>query len=480
MFHQKNKTDMKKIIAALLLTVTCLTASAQQNFRSGYFLDGFTYKYKLNPAFGSDRSFLSVPSVGYFSAGVETGLSLASFVYPTADGGLTTFMSPSVSHEQVMKGFSEMNPINANVDMDIFSLGICSDKSFNSIDLSFKTDVRANIPGSLFSWVKETQDMLDMSNLGFNSDARLELAYGHSRKIGENIRVGARFKFLIGMAKAHYTMDKLSLNMTGEKWRVETLGSGYMAAPIGLVTEGADRRITGFDIPEDPNIIIDDLFSSKNYGFAMDLGFSMDLLKYITVSASVIDLGSIKWKSAYKLGSPEDPWEYSGFTGIGSEESVDINEQFSQLGDEILEVIYPRVMDSEVAFKDKLSMTANVGVEVRMPFWERMSVGLLGTTRVDGPYSWTEGRASLNIALLRFFSVTGSFAHSTFGESLGAAVNFHPAGINLFIGMDSFKPFMNMTPQLVPIDSFSTNFCFGLNLSIGRNHDRYARGSSEQ
>ena len=44
--------------------------SAQQNnTRTAYFLDNHTYGYKFNPAFHSDRNFVSIPVLGNISLG---------------------------------------------------------------------------------------------------------------------------------------------------------------------------------------------------------------------------------------------------------------------------------------------------------------------------------------------------------------------------------------------------------------------------
>lgn len=466
---------MKRIFSALLVLFMTIPVLAQHNHRTGYFLDGYTYKYKINPAFGSDRGYFAIPVAGFSSLAVESPLQLSSLLYPTGnDGELVTFMSPSVSAQDVMSGVNKMNPVNINADISVLSFGFNTRKSFHTLDLSLKADVRANVPGALFSWVKETAEVLDMSKLGVNADTRLELSYGYSRSIiFDKARFGVRVKLLAGLAKANYSMDKLKLTATQDAWNVESAGNGYFAAPLPLITEGSDRRISGIDIP-DYNVILEKMISDRNIGAAIDLGFTIDLVKYLTVSASITDLGFMSWNNTDILGSPDQPWTYDGFEGIGNEE-MDMGEEFGVLGEELLDLVYPRVISEGVRKLEMLSMTAHLGVEFRMPFWQRLSVGALGSARIDGPYSWYEGRASINCALARFFSFSGSYAYSNFGESYGAALNFHPNGLNLFVGIDSFKPLLNVTRQYVSIDSFNTNLSFGLDIAFGKYRGRYPK-----
>ena len=128
-------------------------------------------------------------------------------------------------------------------------------------------------------------------------------------------------------------------------------------------------------------------------------------------------------------------------------------------------------------FIDKLSLTSHIGVEARIPSYQNLSFGLLGTYRFDGPYSWWEARASINFTPIRWFSITGNYAHSTYGGSYGAAFNLYLGGLNLFAGVDSFKPFLNMTPQYIPIDSMNTNLALGLNIAFGKYHGRFPKKS---
>jgi hypothetical protein len=267
-------------------------------------------------------------------------------------------------------------------------------------------------------------------------------------------------------------MDKLTLSTTGDKWRAEAEGNGYFAAPgIGIKTDNG--VVNGFDLPGDYQEIIDAALAARNFGAAVDLGVSFDILKYLTISASVTDLGFINWTGT-RLGSNQEAIEYTGVENLG-EDGVDIGKQFEALGKDLLNLISPRVQAENEQLKDMLSMTTHLGLEFRIPFWQRLSVGALGTYRFDGPYSWWEARGSVNLALFRWLSFSGNHAWSTFGDSYGAALNFHPNGLNLFVGVDSFKPALNVTPQYIPIDSFNTTVAVGLNLAFGKYHCRYPK-----
>ena len=462
---------MKRIFCIVLAALALgFSATAQHNFRTGYFLDGYAYKHKLNPAFGNDRGYFAIPVAGFATAGVESNLSLSTLLYPTEDGGFTTFLSPTVSAADFMSKIQNDNPLNINADLSVFSLGFNAGKSFNTIDLSLKADARASVPGALFSWAKQYGNHLDLSSLNVNANARLELSYGYSRSIGEKVRFGFKLKFLAGLARAEYNMDDFILDVNGDKLLANVHGTGHFTAPgMTLMTE--DGIVNALNIP-DYTTIIDAALASRNLGGAIDLGISVDLLKWLTVSASVTDLGFINWTGT-GLSSNVNSVEYAA-SDFYVDPDGDALAQLKSLGEELVDMASMRVTGEEKLLED-LSMTTHVGIELRMPFWQRLSVGALGTYRFDGPHSWWEARGSVNLALFRWFSLSGNYAYSTYGESYGAAINFHPKGINLFVGVDSFAPALNMTPQYIPDASLNTNVAVGLNIAFGKYHGRFPR-----
>ena len=470
---------MKKIFYSVLLALAfCATASAQHNLRTGYVLDGYIYKHKLNPAFASDRGYFAIPVAGYVSAGVESNLAVSTFLTPDGNGNLMTFLNPSVSTEDFLSGIADNNPLNVNVDIPVLSFGFHAGKSFNTLDLSLKTDVRTNIPGSMFSWAKQYGDTFDMSNFGLNADARLELAYGYSRQFGEKFRFGFKLKFIAGLAKANYAMEQLTMTMTESEWSVASKGAGYFAAPgIGFKTTDAGA-ISGFNVPSDYQLMIDSAIQNKNYGGAVDLGFSWDIFKWLTLSASVTDLGFVNWNGVSRLESAERVTAYTGFDNLGPDTDMSaIGAEFNALGEQIMDALYPKVVGTNELLKENLSATAHAGLELRVPFYKRLSVGVLATHRFDGAYSWKELRGSVNWALFRWLSFSASHAESTYGQSFGGAVNFHPRGLNIFVGVDSYKPVMNVSPQYIPIDSFNTTVAAGINFAFGKYRGRYPRKS---
>ena len=469
------KTIIRYIISALILSVAIFTdASAQQNLRTAYFLDGYTYNYKLNPAFEPERQFVALPMLGNLGIGVESNMGLSTFLYPTSDGKLTTFLNKSVDDHQFLKSLKEVNRLNTSINENILAVGFRAGKAFHTVDLSFKADMAASVPKDLFSYIKlgsaYGQESWDISRTGMKIHSRFELAYGYSRPIADWIRVGTRVKLLLGLVQANMLIDDMSVTMNSDKWSVISHGKAEVSGPVTVGTVDGGKNIDLEKIDFDSGM--SSYLSKPNIGFALDLGASFDFLDYFTASVSVLDFGFIGWNRTTTAVMPGGEWTFDGISDDISA-GADVDNQLENLGKEFLDMFKMETTGVGVKRTNMLAATIHAGVEARMPFYERLSFGLLATQRIDGPYSWTEGRLSANIAPVNWLSVAGSYSISNFGSSLGGVLNIHLPVFNFYVGLDSFLPLMKVTPQLVPVNRLNTNLSMGITFTFGKAIGRY-------
>ena len=472
---------MKKVIyiiaVAVLSASACITAYAQQsNLRTAYFLDGYTYRYKFNPSFAPERGFFSLPAIGNVSVGAESNLGLGNFYFPTSDGKLTTFFDNAVSDEQFMSGVRKKNMLNINVNDNILAFGFRTGESFHTVDVAMRVSARANIPQELFHFAKVGtaggNNSWIVKNLGVRADTYAEIAYGYSRPIGENLRVGGRAKFLIGLARAEVMVDQIDLAVGSEQWQAKAAGHADLSGPISIGTKD------GSNVTDYGSIVVPEQFNEitggmNSYGFALDLGASYDFLDYFTASLSLLDVGFISWSNTTSAIAASKPWTFDGFGKIETDGSSDIGEDLSNIGDDLLSMIQLEKTAEGKKMSKGLTATLHAGIEARMPFYERLAFGLLATQRFDGPFSWTEARVSANLAPVNCISLAASYAVSNFGNSVGAVLNFHFPGLNLYVGTDSFLPLTNLASNYIPVSAANTNLSLGLNITFGKAHGIY-------
>lgn len=469
---------MKKIYLIIVFILASVSLSAQ-NLRTGYFLDGYSYRYQFNPALQGDRGFLAIPIFSRIGVGVESSIGLRDYLYPTSSGTLATFLHPEISNDVVMRNLGNRTIANTNVDLNVLAFGFRVKKSYHTFDVSLKGNMDITLPGDVFRFMKvggsDGNAVYDFSDLSLSSDAYAQVAYGFSRRFLDKFNVGIRLKGLMGIESMRTKIKDLSLKMDGDQWMVKADGNAMLSSIPASFATGED------------DITIEHLMSlvqKPNIGFAVDLGVSVDLLKYLTLSASIVDLGLISWNNVATYRLSNEPWVYEGFN-LSTDQNVsnNFNEQLDAELNKLGGLFNVEDMTPEMKAKhmQKLAMTAHVGVEARLPFYERLSVGILGTHRFNGSHSWTEGRFSLNWALLRWFSLAANYAISDLGHSYGAAINLHTQGFSLFLGTDSFRPVTALAPGegFVPLNEINTNVVLGVNFPFGKYNGRFPKKIKE-
>ena len=469
---------MKKIYLIIVFILASVSLSAQ-NLRTGYFLDGYSYRYQFNPALQGDRGFLAIPIFSRIGVGVESSIGLRDYLYPTSSGTLATFLHPEISNDVVMRNLGNRTIANTNFDLNVLAFGFRVKKSYHTFDVSLKGNMDITLPGDVFRFMKvggsDGNAVYDFSDLSLSSDAYAQVAYGFSRRFLDKFNVGIRLKGLMGIESMRTKIKDLSLKMDGDQWMVKAEGNAMFSSIPASIAAGED------DITTEQLM---SLVQKPNIGFAVDLGVSVDLFKYLTLSASIVDLGLISWNNVATYRLSNEPWVYEGFN-LSTDQNVsnNFNEQLDAELNKLGGLFNVEDMTPEMKAKhmQKLAMTAHVGVEARLPFYERLSVGILGTHRFNGSHSWTEGRFSLNWALLRWFSLAANYAISDLGHSYGAAINLHTQGFSLFLGTDSFRPVLALAPGegFVPLNEINTNVVLGVNFPFGKYNGRFPKKIKE-
>ena len=466
---------MKKIFISTVLALTALTLSAQ-NLRTGYFLDGYSYRYQFNPAFQGDRGFIALPLLSGLSFGAESTLAVKDFLYPTSSGTLGTFLHPDVSDAEVMKNLGHRTMLNTNIDMNLLGFGFRAKKTYHTFDVSLKGNANVTLPGDIFRFMKvgasDGNAVYNLADLSLSSDVYAQVAYGFSRRFLDMFNVGIRLKALMGVASARTNVSNLSVSMNSDQWMVSADGSASFSSLYSALL-----REEEIDMEQ-----LMKMTTSPDLGFALDMGVSVDLFKYLTLSASILDLGSIGWKNSTVYNLANDPWVYNGFDiSASGDGSANIEDQLDAKLEELAGLFNFEELTPENVKKNKqrLAMTLHVGLEGRLPFYERLSAGILTTHRFNGSHSWTEGRFSVNWALLRWFSLAANYAVSDFGHSFGGAVNLHPKGFSIYLGTDSFRPLTSFSPDMIPLNELNTNVVFGINFPFGKYNGRFPRPEKE-
>lgn len=477
-------TTAKKLILSLAV-FGALTASAQEASRSAYFLDGYSYRHMLNPAFGGERNYISIPALANIDLGLYSNVGVNNFLYKTAPGSqykLTTFMSPTVDASSFLGKLKTNNRINGDFDFTLLSAGFKAFKGYNTVTIGVHAGMGVELPKDLFAFMKLGQTGPDtryhFDDLRLQASAMAEVALGHSHQINDRLGVGAKVKVLLGLGNATAHIKNMDVAFGYDKWQISADGYVQMAGGDGLYVPTKQEAGKDYDKPADASLIswgdIDyNKFGLAGFGLGFDLGATYKLLPDLELSAAITDLGFMNWNKAITGRTGGGTWTFDGFNNIAIDKNQEgyeenkIDEQVDRLWDDLQEVINVHRDDNgNAGYTKALHATLRLGAEYKMPFYKKLTGGFLFTSNFAGISSWCEGRFYANVKPVKWFDATVNYGASTYGSSFGWMINFHPRGFNFFIGSD--HQFFSVTPQFVPVGKATANINLGFNVTFGK------------
>ena len=462
------KNTSKTIVLAVILFFTAGLASWSQDLKSSYFMEGSTYRHRMNPAFFNESGYINLPFfvLGNMNIGLTSNIGVQDFIYPTANGGLTTFMNSSVSSADFLGRLNASNRIGVDLNLDIISLGFYGMQGFNTIEIGLRSNTSLNLPYELFSFMKNMMTdaegtTYNIRNLGVTTNNYLQLSLGHSHYVwGDKLSVGAKLKFLVGIANASANIDNLNLTMSQDSWKVTAEGQGYASLRGFELTADDQSKITGANFRTDQ-------IGVSGYGAAIDLGAYFDMSDFVeglAISASVTDLGFISWNNTV-TAKMNNSFEFDGLSTELNQNSS-LNDELSQIGQQAKSLLNVYAGESLPSRSTMLNAKMFIGAEYRLPMYDKVKFGILSATTFHGPHTYSEGRLVAQYAPADWFEFNINYAYSTLGSSLGWMINFHPKGFNFFIGSDHFY-LGKLSPQGIPLADLKLNINFGFNITWG-------------
>ena len=247
---------MKKIIS--LAIVCCLFAtSLMAQSKTAYFMDGYNYRHELNPAASPYRGYINL--MGHYAIGVNSNLSATQFLYPNTDGSeLYTFLHPEVSASDFLNKLHDNNILGLNTDIDIFGFGFNARRGYFSFDTKLHVGLSSNLPKELFAFLKQGMSsdhtVYDIRNFNVSASAYASAGIGYAYDLFDNLRIGVKAKYLIGLAAANANIDQMRVDMSSDAWTVNTQATmsayGHGLRPLtGTIDENGNEVPDG-DIGE--------------------------------------------------------------------------------------------------------------------------------------------------------------------------------------------------------------------------------------
>lgn len=449
---------IQSIIATIAIAASLPAALpvAAQYSESGYFSDGYLYRHEMNPAIGNDQNYVAMPAISNVNVELQGNIGINNVLF-NRNGRTTTFLNPAVSTEEFLAGIHDKNKLAAEVKVQVLGFGFKGMKGYNHFSINARSNVGALIPGSLLRLAKEGVENkeYDISDLQAQANAYVEVALGHSHRINDHLDIGATAKVLVGAGHADAKFEKAHLTLQEDQWHAVT--NATLQTSVHGLTYKEDTKMRGPEGEQRPHTYVSgmdfDKFGINGIGAALDLGAVYRLDDSWTFSASLLDLGFISW-SNNMVASTNGDRTFTTDTYlfvIDDEADNKFSREMDRMGEGVAALYELNNNGDEGGRTTKLAPAMNLGIEFTVPGYKQLSFGLLGSSRFNGAFSYTDFRLSTNWKAKKLLSLGVNVAVGTYGAGFGWMFNFHPKGFNLFLASDHMLG--KLAKQGVPLSS---------------------------
>lgn len=432
----------KKLILVATLMLAVVTATAQ-SLNSAFFTNDYKFRHTMNPAFGNDQSYVSIPALGNINVRTQGNFGYDAIIKnnpnPYGDKTMTTFLNPYIDASTALDGFaSGNNRIVGNIGVTILSAGFKAWGGYNTLEINSKTHFGVSLPYELFAFAKDIGNRnYNIGDISLGAMSYAEIALGHSRQVSEELRIGAKLKVLLGVGRADVKMENVQAQLSdANQWLI----SANATADVSM--KGFTYKQKEKEYKQKPgsykyvdNVDVDGAGLS-GFGLGVDLGATYKLDDDWSFSAALLDLGFISWSNDMQARNLSNQFVFNGFHDVDIARHGGMRESSDTYADQLAEFANLQDQGDQGGRTTGIGTTLNLGAEYTLPVYRKLSFGLLSSTRLQGDYSWTEARLSANWTPLRWLDGGMSMGVGSFGASAGWLVNIHPKGFNFFVGMD--------------------------------------------
>ena len=306
-------------------------------------------------------------------------------------------------------------------------------------------------------------------NFGVSAAHYREFTFNYSHDLTKKLTIGAAAKILFGMSTVHSNGLHFRATSTalGNYLDVTASGRVRLSVPVDFdyTSRGEIKKVYSL-----PNYTARDyMINFSNPGFAMDLGLSYHLNKKTEISASIIDLGMIGWRSNVAQFIEQGHFLYRGLSLNDPAKTPPVitvlNPLINQLSDSISAAFRP---DTSVThFATLLPVKIYFGLDYQLnDIWN-----LSGLTRIRiiNNTIHTSLTASANTLLWNRLTLSASYSlmESTF-DNLGLGAGIKAGPFQLYAATD------NIVSPFYPAKARNMNLRVGINFIF----DHQKRGKS--
>lgn len=425
--------------------------NGQTNFTL-YNLNETAQAHYLNPAFRTKaKVYVSFP-IGIQSFGVSNSGFKLNDLLQTRPQDDSLVLNPAMTISKMAK----RNYLNVESYNEIFAFAFGVKDNYFSFGVTNKFHSSLIYPKDLlvFGFEGNGKSLLgqraSLDGMGINLISYMEYAVGYNRKMNEKLTVGGRIKFLSGIANVHMEKSELGITTNAETFALTIDGS------VAVNTSGIKPFYDSLT-PSNYNPS-KKAFNFSNRGFALDLGVNYQLTEKIRLSASVIDLGSIQWKTE-NANFTSSSVNYT-FNGVYVNDFL--NDSTTTFGDKLSDTLQSLFSQQEDASSYRTGLYTRFYVGGNYAFHKSFNVGATLFNEIFNSKYRAGLLLSANVKVNNWFAATVNYSmYARSFTNLGFGFTVKGGPVQWFVVSDNVLGFM------FPQASKNFHFSTGFNLLIG-------------
>ncbi len=307
------------ILILVLILLPGLPAGAQNN--TLYFMHSVPQAIHLNPAlFYQCKTYIELPIV----SSIRFSYGNSGFGYHDAIhyGTGTNSDSLVIDMDNLEKKLKKRNYVRNDVSVNLLGAGFnFKEDYFVHFNISVHNENWNGYPGDLVSLKDGNWDVengiprdINLSGLGVNLTNYIQVAAGVSTEIISGLYVGATLKYLKGAANIRTRKSDLLLETEDNPISVTATADFRIRTSFPMtLSYDPEGYVSGIDLSGSFSNPLRDYILNKNHGAGIDIGAIYEYDDKITLAASLIDLGFIRWGSNTEQFNADATMEFAGF-----------------------------------------------------------------------------------------------------------------------------------------------------------------------
>lgn len=460
------------IIFTLVILLTVSGASAQNN--TLYLMHSIPQAIQLNPALRHPcKVFVGLPVISSIRQSTRnTGFGFHDAIHTGTGSQSGTYY---LDTDQLDKKLRGMNYLLGNADIDLAGLGLEFGDWYFTFGVSNHAAMQVAYPHDIISLKDGNWDVsgghaipVNLNGIGVNSTLWNSIGLSASKEFTDGLRIGARVKYLNGMANVNTRKSTITLNTTSDPITLDAevnyKVNSSLPVTLGYGSNGLVNSVN-FD-PALHNLVGNYIFNG-NRGLAIDGGVVYDLNEETQLTASFTDLGFIWWRG-----------NVNNFTGEGKFvfQGIDLDQYMNNPGqNDLLEALQDSLLNgfhaSSATNSYITTLPFNLYGGITREVLPNLKAGAMTWIEINSMHVRPSLTLSLNFTPFDAFAATLSYTiMNNKINQIGTGLAFGNRGAQFYILTDNIPVRFTKdvsTSLIWPYNARMMCLRFGLNLFFG-------------